>query len=236
LEIKKLIPIFVSFLFKFQIMKKLCIILLLFISFPAKEAPKKDVFVKQLKKADFRESFKYILSKEGFWVNHPDDRGGATYCGITKVYQKDWKGWKYINKHRKWIIKDGKWIEVLIPWNTHFNDKLIDFYVQDFYLDLWISSHYYELKDQKVANYVFDFQINGTVSSRIIRRSLIDLGFKVPIKNSIDSLVISCINRANKQLFLKTLQSRRLIFYNNIALRDESQRKFLNHWKSRCEI
>lgn len=210
------------------------IALLSFISFPATEAP--ITIHKVVKRADFRIAFRHIISNEGYWVNHPDDKGGATYCGITKVYQKDWLGWKYINKYRKWVKKDNKWVELPIPWNTHFDDKMIDFYVQDFYLDLWIKSHYYELKDQKVANYVFDFQVNGTVSSRIIRRSLNDLGFRLPIENNMDSLVISCINRANKQIFLKTLENRRKNFYINIANKDSSQKKFLNHWIFRSNI
>ncbi len=199
-------------------------------------APGRELDKRMDRKADFRVSFKYIMKHEGWWVNHPDDKGGPTYAGITQNYQKDWLGWKYINKYRKWGIKEGKWVELPIPWNTHFDDEMIDFYVQDFYLSLWISGHYYELRDQQVANYVFDFQVNGTVSNRIIRRSLIDLGFRTPIENTMDSLVISYINRVDKYTFLRTLNNRRLIFYNNIAKRDSTQRKFLKSWRSRCEL
>jgi lysozyme family protein len=218
-------------------MKKVCLMILLLLCggvYRLETAPNnKVVNTTTTQRADFRTALHYIMSHEGYYVYHPDDRGGETYCGITRVYQSHWKGWEYLDKHRRYTKVEGRWRRLPIPWNTHFDDKMLDFYVQDFYLDLWVKEGFFYIKEQRTANYVFDFRVNGTVGTRIIKRSLNDLGFKIPITNDMDSTTIATINRANKYVFLKTLKYRRNSFYRAIAVRDTTQRKFLNTWLTR---
>jgi len=211
-------------------MKKLCIILLLlFAYFPAKEAPVENNHVKLVKKADFKQSFKYILSLEGWYANVEHDKGKETYAGISRFYYPFWQGWQYLDKY-KWQ-HGGK-----IAWNTHIPDKMLDFYVQDFYLDIWVKEKWYDLNDQKVTNHTIDLRINGTPGVRIIKRTLNDLGWKLNVNNNMDSLTISYINKSNKYVYLRKLKQRREVFYYNIVKRDSTQKKFLSNWLSRSSI
>lgn len=200
-------------------MKKLCIvILLLTITISTQEA----VLTKKitLKRADFRTTLIHILKHEGYYANHPDDKGGETYSGITRRWNPEWQGWKFIDKAKP----------------LHQCDSIggiVQYYVLDYYLDIWIKEGFYLLKDQRVANYVFDFRINGTIGTLITKRALIDLGFKIPLTNEMDEETIKVINRANKEIFLKKLRKRRINFYISIAQRDTTQKKFLNHWLER---
>lgn len=176
------------------------------------------------KKADFRTSFNYVMKHEGYYANHKNDLGRETYSGISRRYHPYWYGWRYVDKYKR---------KSPLKWNTHIPE--LDFWTLDWYLDLWVKERFYELKDQEVANYVYDFRINGTIGTRLIQKSLNEIGYKVPINNKMDSLTISSINMVNKKKFLKVLKRRRTAFYNAIAKRDSTQRIFLKHWLSRAK-
>jgi hypothetical protein len=179
--------------------------------------------------ADFRKSFKYLISHEGYYCHNLGDKGGETYAGISRVFNRKWIGWKYVDKYKR---KHGK-----IEWNTHIPDKMLDFLVQDYYLDIWVKEGFYNLKDQSVCNHTMDVRLNAVVGGvRLIKKTLIDLGWKLNIDNAMDSITIHHINQSNKRIYLKTLEKRRIIFYNNIVRRDSSQRQFLAHWVSRSKI
>ena len=172
--------------------------------------------------ADFRISLKYLLSHEGYYSYHKDDKGGETYCGITRRFQPNWIGWNILDQYKT---------EHEIKWNGRIEE--LDHWVLDFYLDLWVKERFYLLKDQHTADYVFDFRINSTVGALIVRRALNDVGTYIPIVNTMDSSTIASINKVNKSLFLSKLRRRRISFYNAIVARDASQAKFLNHWMQR---
>jgi lysozyme family protein len=41
-----------------------------------------------------------VLKHEAGWVNHPDDPGGETFRGISRVYWPRWSGWVDIDRHK----------------------------------------------------------------------------------------------------------------------------------------
>ncbi len=206
-------------------MKKIIIICIILFSCISVYSPGRELDKIIQKKVDFRESFKYIMSLEGYYAHISEDKGGETYCGISRVFYPKCKIWQYIDEYKR---KHGK-----IAWNMHIPDKMLDFYVQDFYLSIWVQEKWYDLNDQKVANHTIDLRINGTPGVRIIKRTLGDLGWKLPINNNMDSLTIHYINKSNKYVYLRTLKHRRETFYYNIVKRDSTQHKFLSNWLSR---
>lgn len=46
--------------------------------------------------ANFKEAINKTLKFEGGYVNDPDDSGGETFLGISRVNNKSWKGWKLL--------------------------------------------------------------------------------------------------------------------------------------------
>jgi len=182
--------------------------------------------VNYVKKADFRIAYSYIIKHEGWYVNHADDRGKETYGGISRKYNPNWWGWRFIDEYKK---KNGP-----IPRYTHFPE--LNFWVMDYYLDIWVSEHFYNLHNQNLANYVLDFRINGTIGAKLINKSLTELGAQnITNKNVIDSTTINALNNINREMFLNHLKNKRIKFYRNIALRDSTQKQFLKHWIKRSK-
>lgn len=179
-----------------------------------------------IRKADFRIALQELLKQEGYYVNHQDDRGKETYGGISRKYNPNWWGWRFIDEQKK---KNGE-----IKRYTRFPE--LDFWVQDYYLDIWVKEEFYLLRDQQTANYVLDFRINGTIGARLIQKTLIDLGHtQLKLNNRIDSATIHAINLTDKERFLTDLRIRRVKFYKSIVARDSTQNQFLKHWLLRAK-
>ena len=47
--------------------------------------------------ADFNLSIPKILKHEGGYVDNPNDIGKETYGGISRKYNPNWEGWKFID-------------------------------------------------------------------------------------------------------------------------------------------
>lgn len=210
-------------------MRYIFLLVLLCISFRTKEAviPIKEIMIIP-SKADFKVALKHILNHEGYYVNHPDDRGKETYRGISRKYNNSWNGWKYIDNYKK---KNGT-----IKWNQRIDDQILDYWVLDFYLEIWISEHFYLIKDQKLANYLFDFRINATKGASVIKNELNQFGCGLKKNNELDTQTIDCINKIRPNILLDSIQNRRVRYYRNIVKRDSSQIKFMKHWLKRSKF
>lgn len=171
--------------------------------------------------ADFMSAFSFIKAHEGYYANHKDDKGGETYAGITRRWNPEWQGWKFIDRAKP--LRQCDSVGDLVPH-----------YVLDYYLTIWVREGFYLLKDQQTANYLYDFRINGTVGTRITTKVMKEMGAEIEVTNSMDENVIIAINALNKEVFLRKLKERRINFYKSIARRDPSQRKFLPHWLYRA--
>lgn len=73
------------------------------------------------------DALKRTLGDEGGYSNHPDDRGGETYRGISRKAWPDWEGWRVIDVSEVSTMPQKKADEFLasIPW--------LDGHVEDFY-------------------------------------------------------------------------------------------------------
>jgi len=178
-------------------------------------------------KADFRVALKNLMSHEGFYVNHPVDRGKETYCGISRVFSPQWKGWEYVDKYKR---------AHKLVWNDSIPEPMLDWLVKDHYLDIWIGEKYYDLEDQEIANYLFDFRVNSPYANNIIRRSLNEMDSNIPLAGIMDSTTVKTINNCDKNKFMLLLLGNRAQFYCNIVIRDKSQLIFLGHWITRTKI
>lgn len=111
--------------------------------------------------ANFKESFDKVILAEGGYVNDPDDAGGETYLGISRVnhpYSKMWDiidsikkdyGTKNINNRLKQdprLIKEAEHIYKSKYWDV-------------LYLD--------EVPSQRIAHQLFDDAVNRGVGSAI---------------------------------------------------------------------
>lgn len=56
--------------------------------------------------ADFEEAYKKTMGHEGGYVNDPDDVGGETYNGVSRVYNPSWSGWEIIDECKNMVSCD----------------------------------------------------------------------------------------------------------------------------------
>ena len=169
--------------------------------------------------ADFIPAYSKVKKWEGGFVDNPNDKGLMTYAGITRRFNPDWPGWNFIfNKLDYGPIKT----------NTVFPE--LSNMVTEFYKNLWDSNRYGLIKNQSIANLLFDFGVNS--------------GQKTAIK-SIQNLVgantdgvlglntAAKINATDSTVLFNKLKNYRTQFYNSILERDPTQSVFAKGWFNR---
>jgi lysozyme family protein len=101
--------------------------------------------------ADFNIAYKISFKNEGGWVNDPNDTGGETYRGISRVYNPTWKGWAYIDSLKpSGAIKKN--------WTNATADKMAG--------DFYKATHWDKIKldkaiNQENANQIYDHALSG---------------------------------------------------------------------------
>jgi len=205
-------------------MKKILVVVLLILLTPTftVEAPKTKSInsVKKVKRAQFLPAYLKLRTFEGNYANEKNDLGKETYGGVTRKYNGDWYGWRYIDEYKK---KNGK------PKRNTYIEKA-EFWVMDYYLDIWVKEEYYRIEKQNVANYIIDFRINAYHGPKTIKKVLISMGQKLELNNKIDSSTIDAINRVNSKQFLNKLKKARTQHYIDIVNRKPNQKDWLKHW------
>jgi len=158
----------------------------------------------------FPSVYKQIREHEGNYVYHKFDKGGETYGGITRKYNPDWYGWRYIHK----------------GLNTNEIVCEAEFWVKDAYLDIWVKEGYMDIKDYNLALNLFDLRINSSPRTyeKKVNKVLKDM-------NECDIYTLS-----NTEEFVWRLKIERILLYSYLAMNDSTQRTFYKGWIRRLDI
>lgn len=93
------------------------------------------------------------LAHEGGYSNNPNDKGGETFCGISRKYWPEWSGWAILDGARE----SGVSIESFSKRTSVF----VDMHVSPFYRhNFWLPIHGDEIESQEIADMVFDCSVN----------------------------------------------------------------------------
>lgn len=158
-------------------------------------------------KAAFEFVYKLIRAYEGGEVNHPFDRGGHTYAGISRRAWSNWAGWEYVDRG------------LVVP------ERL----VYDFYYELYVQNNMHEIHHPKAA-YAFDYIVGTGVYAIKDIQAVVGVfqdGVLGPVTRD-------AINKMDAESFLYKLAFMRLKRYLRISLADASQRVFLLGWMRRA--
>ena len=159
----------------------------------------------------------FVLSFEGGFVNHPNDKGGATNKGVTiatsrKVgYDKDGDG--------DIDVDDLKLIT---------DEEAVNAVLRPQYWNRWKAD---QIKSQSVANILVDWVWgSGANGIKIPQRML-----GVAADGIVGPKTLQALNAQNPQKFFKLIKERRRKFFKDIVKNNPSQKVFLKGWNRRLD-
>lgn len=177
--------------------------------------------------ANFEKAYKRVIGNEGGYANHPSDKGGETYMGVSRRFHPDWAGWEIIDEEKQ----KGK-----IKHNSKLKDVALDELVRRFYkAKFWDKIHGDKIINQSIADNFFDFVINSGQAVRRMQRALNETGQKVVEDNVCGPATINAINSADPLKLNFHFNEARRKHYRDLVIFDPSQRVFLSGWLNRVE-
>jgi lysozyme family protein len=159
--------------------------------------------------ADFAPAFEKMIHDEGGYqlTDIPGDRGGQTYAGIARKPNPDWAGWQHI---------DRKDFGAATPL------------VREFYkVNFWDRVRGDEIKDQAVAETIFNFAVNTGVG---VASKLAQVIVGVAPDGAIGAKTVERLNVCTAEKFVPTYALAKISRYVQICMKDRSQSKFLLGW------
>lgn len=118
--------------------------------------------------ANFDIAYKRTVNSEGGYGNHPNDKGGETYMGISRRAHPNSKIWEIIDKVDK-KGKTNRQITAELKKNTWLTHYVKDIYKKDY----WNVFELDKVKSQRVANEIFDDAVNRGIGAAAYLCSLI---------------------------------------------------------------
>ncbi|MFR9603282.1 MAG: glycosyl hydrolase 108 family protein [Rikenellaceae bacterium] len=167
--------------------------------------------------ADIETLAPFILSFEGGFVDHPNDRGGATNKGVTL---STWRSYGYD------IDTDG---DIDVEDLKSLSDReVIDHILRPHY---WDRCRADEIQDQSIANMVVDW-VWGSGAWGIKHTQQV-LGLERD--GVVGPKTLEALNGDNPEAIFEALKRRREQHFRSIVDNDPSQGVFLNGWLRRLE-
>ena len=155
----------------------------------------------------FEDIIPRILQREGGYVNHPNDRGGATNYGITQRVYQEWKSDPSAD------VKNLTMSEAAQIYRVHY----------------WLPS-----KAEQLPAAIRDIHFDAAVNHGVSRAAkLLQTAAGVTVDGEIGPNTIAAANALNPELLKLRYIVARYKFYGEIVQRDRSQAVFMAGWMSR---
>ncbi|HIJ95797.1 MAG TPA: N-acetylmuramidase [Desulfuromonadales bacterium] len=169
----------------------------------------------------FEPAFAAAMKFEGGYNNDPDDSGGETYRGISRVNWPGWNGWPDVDH-----LKQQKDFPVCLDRNADLQGRIKDFYKRNFWTPVMD-----EINDQNLVNWLFDKGINMGIrpAYKLMQRAL-----HVDEDGIIGPQTKAAINAANPVELLAGCRAAAKAYYTHIALHNPKKSKFLHGWLARA--
>lgn len=182
----------------------------------------KEVIIEQVKYADFNSAYNYLRYFEGNYGWEMYDPGGETYAGIARKYNKNWEGWLILDNYKKYN-----------QLKKHDSIPILEFATFDYYMRVWYKEGYSELRNQEIANYIFDYRNSGPIAYIHIRKVLNIMGYSVHDYGDLDPNLVLVLNLVDEKEFLNKLKHTRMKYYIRCVKKYPQQIIFLEGWFSR---
>lgn len=103
--------------------------------------------------AAFKLAYSNTLSHEGGYVFDPNDRGGETYKGISRVNFPNWEGWRIIDSVKANVNREK--LNSTLAAMLELRHLVETFYLKIFWLPLKLDA-----LEQEIAEEIFDTAVN----------------------------------------------------------------------------
>lgn len=193
--------------------------------------------------ADFEIAYGETEIHEGGYVNDPVDPGGETHRGVSRRFHPDWVGWEVIDRYKAdFPGEDLKRInddQQLVEWSK-------DLYRRKY----WAPILGDQIKDQQIANKVFDTAVNQGVATSVkylqeglnlLNRNQRDYA-DIEIDGRMGTATLSAtdkflaLEQGRPDYLLKILNLLQAMKYIQIMRSNPSQQKFARGWLNRVGL
>ena len=168
--------------------------------------------------AQYELAYKIGRKNEGGYVNSPStDKGGETYCGISRNFFPDWIGWSIVDAH-----KPLKRYDII-------DDPVLEQHIFEFYkANKWDKIKGDGIMSNGVATYFYDWTLT---SGGAIKKVQNELG--VSADGIFGNGSLSALNDKGSS-FLTQLHNLRVGYYRHIVDNDPNQSVNLAGWLNRA--
>lgn len=179
----------------------------------------------------FSAAYAKLLITEGGYSNRKADRGGETFCGISRVHHPDWPGWSLIDGHLQRGLSKAE-----LTQSEFLMGQVKSFYRATFWDALWCDQ-----LPLRIACELFDSAVNCGVS-RAVRwlQYGVNLFAEQPIlavdgvmgRQTLTKTRVQVGNFGDVHL-LKVMNGEQYRHYTLLVERDPEQRENLRGWLTR---
>lgn len=172
--------------------------------------------------AEFIPALMKVLAHEGKYSIDPDDPGGETYKGIARNMHSKWKGWVQIDLYKR---QSG------FPANLE-KDTTLQTEIEQFYqINYWDRICGDQIRNQAVAESVFDFGVNAGVS---VSASLAQMVVNAEVDGVIGNQSVAKINEIDPEHFLAAFTVAKIARYVAIIRKRPASKKYFYGWICRA--
>lgn len=165
--------------------------------------------------ADVMKLAPFILSFEGGYVNHPNDKGGPTNKGVTIAT------WRKVG-----YDKDGDGDIDVDDLKLISDEEAVNAVLRPHYWDRWKAD---QIKSQSVANILVDWVWGSGKWGIVYPQQLLG----VVADGVVGPKTLAALNARDPHAFFNLLKNRREQHFNSIVKKDPTQKKFIKGWRRR---
>ena len=164
-------------------------------------------------------------SSEGY-VDHPNDRGGATKYGISYSFVKDTGNVEFFDMNGDLKI-DKRDIQLLTF------EKAVEAYKKYF----WDVFELDDIEENEKAFLVFDAAVNHGIkgAAKLVQRALNVCGCSLKVDGIYGPKTKKALQDCAVEDFINAFQTKRIALYNAIVENNPSQSVFLKGWLNRVD-
>jgi lysozyme family protein len=189
--------------------------------------------------ANFDRALQRILTNEGGYVNHADDPGGETYCGVSRRYHPDWEGWVRIDEY-----KAASEFPYILHSDRPLKNMVRDFYTQTYWAPVGGDTILY----QPLAEELVDIAVHMGVKRAVkyLQRGLNVLNRQATLWPDLNvdgykgKLTTGALGKCEAMdehyILVKLLVLQRGARYIARALEHEPSEQFIRGWLKRVKI